>query len=82
VTHDMKGGRRRGRFLMTGAALALAPFAFGAAMMTLVCSAQAAEDNTVTIVSWGGATQDLERTSVWTALPTALGQVSSNREKA
>jgi hypothetical protein len=64
VTHDMKGGQSRRQFLITGAVLALAPFAFGATMMTLVSSAQAAEDDMVTIVSWGGATQDLERTSV------------------
>jgi hypothetical protein len=40
--------------------LALASFAFSAGMMILFSSAQAAEDNTVTIVSWGGTTQDLE----------------------
>ncbi len=41
--------------------------------MALSSSAQAAEDNTVTIVSWGGTTQDLERTSVWQPIAKELG---------
>ena len=53
--------------------LALASFAFSAGMMILFSSAQAAEDNTVTIVSWGGTTQDLERTSVWQPIAKELG---------
>jgi putative spermidine/putrescine transport system substrate-binding protein len=52
---------------------ALASFALASGMMALFSPTQAAEDNTVTIVSWGGTTQDLERTSVWQPIAKELG---------
>src|SRR5580704_12188356 len=48
-------------------------FALASGMMALFSPTQAAEDNTVTIVSWGGTTQDLERTSVWQPIAKELG---------
>jgi putative spermidine/putrescine transport system substrate-binding protein len=52
---------------------ALASLAFASGMIAVFSSVQAAEDNTVTIVSWGGTTQDLERTSVWQPIAKELG---------
>ena len=51
---------------------------FGAALLATTClatanAARAADDNTVTIVSWGGTTQDLERSSVWEPIAKELG---------
>jgi putative spermidine/putrescine transport system substrate-binding protein len=52
--------------------LGFASFALAAGMVVF-SPTQAAEDNTVTIVSWGGTTQDLQRTSVWQPIAKELG---------
>jgi putative spermidine/putrescine transport system substrate-binding protein len=44
-----------------------------ACAMATAPRAQAADDKTVTIVSWGGTTQDAERASVWQPIAKELG---------
>jgi putative spermidine/putrescine transport system substrate-binding protein len=53
--------------------LRLAAVLLAACALATATRAQAADDNTVTIVSWGGTTQDAERASVWQPIAKELG---------